>query len=60
MEWNNINVEGIINNVETEEVFINNVTIKHGKRRDVDKTFMSDLLIIIFKEVLIVISYDGV
>ena len=35
MELNNIkeNVKDDTNNVETEEVFINNVTIKHGKKK---------------------------
>ena len=59
------------NNVETEELFIYNVTIKHGnvdsliqessqKKEELlfDKTFMSDLLIIILEEMVIVLSYD--
>ena len=74
MEWNNINenVKDDTNIVETEELFIYNVTIKHGnvdslmkensqKKEEllIDKTFMSDLLIIIMEEMLIVLSYDG-
>ena len=74
MEQNNINenVKDDTNNVETEELFIYNVTIKHGnvdslmkensqKKEEllIDKTFMSDLLIIIMEEMLIVLSYDG-
>ena len=74
MEWKNINenVKDDTNNVETEELFIYNVTIKHGnvdslmkensqKKEEllIDKTFMSDLLIIIMEEMLIVLSYDG-
>ena len=36
MEWNNIseNVKDDTNNVETEEVFINNVTIKTWKKEE--------------------------
>ena len=35
MEWNNIseNVKDDTNKVEKEEVLINNVTIKHGKKK---------------------------
>ena len=31
-----------------------------AKRRPIDETFISDMLIIIFEEMLIVLSYDGV
>ena len=75
MEWKNINenVKDDTNIVETEELFIYNVAIKHGnvdslmkensqKKEEllIDKTFMSDLLKIILEEMLNVLSYDEV
>ena len=75
MEWKNINknVKDDTNIVETEELFIYNVTIKHGnvdslmkensqKKEEllIDKTFMSDLLKIILEEMPNVLSYDEV